>query len=172
MLVELVLNSVEFSCGNSVLNVRSIDGDQTEEMKYQTNKDLHNSTFTTTAVAVTLQFMAPRRSCRINIRASTLSTMSKPITFKDISTLSHLMLAESDTSEDAETESETSHVSAIILIILAFLITSTASCICLMFQFEYRRKKYLTWKSLPSSASTPSISMTMTIKKSLTILRM
>ena len=68
---------MEFSCGNSLLNVRSIGEDQTEEMEYQTIEDLRNSTSITTAFAVTLQFMAPRRSCRVNILASTLSTTSK-----------------------------------------------------------------------------------------------
>ena len=67
-----------FSCDNSVLNVRKRDKEEDsgmgEVMVYQTERDLNtveandtNVIEVTTSHSISLQFHAPRRSCRINI---------------------------------------------------------------------------------------------------------
>ena len=68
-----------FSCDNSVLNVRKRDIEEDdssmkEVMVYQTERDLNtveandtNVIEVTTSHSISLQFHAPRRSCRINI---------------------------------------------------------------------------------------------------------
>ena len=66
-----------FSCDNSVLNVRKRDKEEdsmVEVMVYQTERDLNtveandtNVIEVTTSHSISLQFHAPRRSCRINI---------------------------------------------------------------------------------------------------------
>lgn len=43
------------------------------------------------------------------------------------------------------------HLPTVAIIVLALLLVTVASCLCIMCQFEYRRKKYLVWKSVPSS---------------------
>lgn len=49
------------------------------------------------------------------------------------------------------------HITTIVIVALAFLFVSVVSSLCIMCQFEYRRKKYLAWKSVPSSGySTPT----------------
>ena len=71
------LIAVDFSCANSVLNVRQIgtDGDG-ETMVYQTERNSRNTTHglvNLVATLVTLSFHAPRRSCRININSRAVS---------------------------------------------------------------------------------------------------
>ena len=71
------LIAVDFSCANSVLNVRQIvnDGDG-ETMVYQTEGNARNTTHglvNLVATLVTLSFHAPRRSCRININSRAVS---------------------------------------------------------------------------------------------------
>ena len=66
-----------FSCDNSVLNVRKRDKEEDsgmgEVMVYQTERDLNNveandtNVIEVTSNSISLQFHAPRRSCRINI---------------------------------------------------------------------------------------------------------
>ena len=63
-----------FSCDNSILNVRKRDEENMEVMVYQTERDLNtveandtNVIEVTTSHSISLQFHAPRRSCRINI---------------------------------------------------------------------------------------------------------
>ena len=71
-----------FSCDNSVLNVRKRDKEEEEEdstsmaaevMVYQTERDLNTveandtNVIEVTSNSISLQFHAPRRSCRINI---------------------------------------------------------------------------------------------------------
>ena len=66
-----------FSCDNSVLNVRKRDKEEDssmgEVMVYQTERDLNTveandtNVIEVTSNSISLQFHAPRRSCRINI---------------------------------------------------------------------------------------------------------
>jgi hypothetical protein len=72
-LVDFRLRSVDFSCANSILNVRKNDGGESndEEMVYQTETDTVNEAsniINATTNSISLQFHAPRRSCRVNIR--------------------------------------------------------------------------------------------------------
>jgi hypothetical protein len=49
------------------------------------------------------------------------------------------------------------HLPVVLVVSLAFLVVSVLCAFCIMCQFEYRRKKYLAWKSIPSSGySTPT----------------
>ena len=64
----------DFSCGNSLLNVRQKGVEKGEEMIFQTNDDLTNGSLRTVAAQIRIEFMAPRRSCRLNIQVNARST--------------------------------------------------------------------------------------------------
>ena len=71
---NVTLLGVSFSCANSILNIRRRqEPDGIEEMIYQTESDMSNSTSLMTSAlgeeALTFEFHAPRRSCRVNIKS-------------------------------------------------------------------------------------------------------
>ena len=78
-LANIRLMSVDFSCANSILNVRQrrqANGEE-EEMVYQTERDAMNGTdglVNLSSTLVTFSFHAPRRSCRINIHSKAVSS--------------------------------------------------------------------------------------------------
>ena len=110
-------------------------------MIFQTSDDLTNASLKTIAAQIRIEFMAPRRSCRLNIQVNARST-------------SQLLKVK----EESDNDDDQLYVSSIFLSTLALILASLASCLCLMCQFEYRRKKYLTLKHLPPiSSSTPSM---------------
>ena len=74
LLVDFQLISSDFSCGNSLLNVRQKGVEKGEEMIFQTNDDLTNGSLKTVAAQIRIEFMAPRRSCRLNIQVNARST--------------------------------------------------------------------------------------------------
>ena len=74
LLVDFQLVSSDFSCGHSLLNVRKRE-DEEEIMIYQTRDDLSNGTLRVTARKISLEFMAPRRSCRLNVQVKARSTL-------------------------------------------------------------------------------------------------
>ena len=74
---DITLTTVDFSCANSILNVRQKQSNGEEEMVYQTEKDIKNTTHglvNLSSTVVSLSFHAPRRSCRINIQSRAVST--------------------------------------------------------------------------------------------------
>ena len=72
--MDFQLISSDFSCGNSLLNVRQKGLEKGEEMIFQTNDDLTNGSLKTVAAQIRIEFMAPRRSCRLNIQVNARST--------------------------------------------------------------------------------------------------
>lgn len=91
-LVSLHLKTVDFSCDNSILNVRTLKrsvikqdlGSGQMEMVYQTERDVYNGSLRLEAVAVTFSFQAPRRSCRVNIESEAVAISSKLFLRADI----------------------------------------------------------------------------------------
>lgn len=73
---QVRIESVNFSCANSILNVRQKHANGREEMVFQTQSDVTNVThglITVSSYDISLSYHAPRRSCRINIKAAAFS---------------------------------------------------------------------------------------------------
>lgn len=155
--VQIQLQTVEFSCANSLLNIRTNDGGERslDELAYQTDMDVwpNKDNFNVTGKQVTLQFHAPRRSCRINLGVVSQSTADSTST-----------KTRSGEEEDGIFWTTLTRLCQnyplVIIVFLAVLIVTILSAFCIMCQFEYRRKKYVAWKSQPSSGySTPTPNM-------------